>query len=216
VRLGTVAAVAAGALFVFALASIPVYAKAPPLTGTGTINFYPATSSTCGNPTAFTPTGSDGNIGFAGNLGTQSNVPTPSNGGYLCVELILNGQNGGASDTYTVSSPALTAVKASGNGATVSAGTVTFTTTSTGNADVYMIFLVTNIGTCVTSPVKISPGVGGTVNTNNQVHHVASPGYPNCTPVTSAPEFPLGLLGMFAVAVPALLLMRKRSLRFAR
>ena len=216
-RLERAMGIAIGLLLVLTLSSVPVYAKTTTLTGTGTVNFFTATSTTCGKPTAFSPTGIDGNIGFAGNLGAQQVVPTPSNGVYICVELILSGQNGGHSATYTVSSPALTAVSASGNGATVTSGQVTFTTTSSGNADVLMIFQVTNIGTCTTSPIKVSPNVGGTANTNNQIHHVASPGYPTCAPPTvSAPEFPFGLLAAFGIGAPLLLLLRRRILSFNR
>lgn len=186
-------------------------------TGTGEIDFYltdsgsatvdgSCTSSAHG--TVWPTYGMDGAVGFPTNLPGGSNTqvtPTaPVGTSYICVHLTMSGQSSTV-DSYSIWA----------SGSTITSGTATCTTTSTGSGavDCWFILTLTVTSGCVTNPIKVSPTVAGAGDGGSQLQHIANLYYNNgtCTPPTSAPEFPLGLLGVFALALPALLVLRKRA-----
>lgn len=195
--------VAAGilcAMFGLMIAAAPsAYAAAG-----GSINFFDVggtvASPTCTSTAWSGGTFYDGNVGFGGNLGIDRWIPIVSNGEQICIEVVLVDQQ--PDTTYTISSQYLTLVS----------GTNPFKTDSSGNADVFLIFSVSGLsGGCSTQPIKISPGVSGSATTANQIHHIYGGSGP-CTP-NSVPQFPMGMVALFALAVPALLLVRRNWLR---
>lgn len=190
-------------LLTLAFAVPPTFATTP----SGQIDFYTVSGTNTCTSTVWPTTGYDGNIGFPSNLPGGSNIHIAPSAGtgtsYICIVLTLTDQAPNTVYSVYVS------------GSTIMSNTQTCTTDSNGDAVCTMIFTLTVLPGCATNPIFISPKVSGTGGTGNQVHHITNLNYDNGICTIGAPEFPYGLLGLFAVAAPALLILRKRALRFA-
>ncbi len=175
----------------------------PAFAASGSVNYFNVSGGTCTSTVWTGGTAIDGNPPglLPNNLGGPPLTAIVGTGS-ICIQVILTGVSAG---TFTVTSPKLTGSLTLNSGNSYSAEAV-----FTSNFD----------GTCVTAPLFISPT--GTVGNNaGQINHVfvgtgTNSDEVNCggTP-PPVPEFPLGLVGVLAVAMPALLLLRRKALRFA-
>jgi len=201
------------AMFGIWITSVPYVGAVTP---GGQINFFDVSGS--GHTSACTTTAwnggtfSDGNQGFGGNLGASKIIPIVSNGEEICVQIVFTDQS--ASTSYTISSP--------GGFLTLVTGTNPFSTDSSGNANVYLIFSISGLtGDCTTHPIDVSPGILGGDGSSGQIHHVygGSGACGGTTPVPThgVPEFPMGSLGLaslMAVGLAGMLLLKRRQLSF--
>lgn len=190
--------------------------------GTGKVNFFMTSS---GSPTVegscsatdhggIWPTyGFDGAVGFPTNLPGGSNTqitPTAALGTlYMCVNLVMSGQSTTV-DSY--------AIHISGQTITSNYATCSTTSTGSGATDCWFILTLSVSSGCLTNPIMISPKVSGAGGGGTQIQHIANLYYDNdsCLPPNSTPEFPLGLVGVFALVLPGLLILRRRTLGSGR
>lgn len=174
-----------------------IMASASP-TGTWTIYYY-FSGSDCTGP-YYSPTMKDGG-GFAVNQPPSNNRdPIVSGGNSIDVNITVKG--GLANENYYYEVEGLTSpvflFKTDGSGSASRCMKVTIPS----NSD------TTNSTLCYTVPQKI--GVGGISSKDFQGHiidHFWTGAGCLSRPV---PEFPLGILGLTAVALPALILMKRR------
>ena len=201
-------ALATTAVFLLGLAAIPAVFSVTP---SGTINFFDVSgsgaSSTCTSTVWNGGTYMDGNQGFGGNLGSAQYIPIVANGEEICIQIIFVDQ--AASTSFTISDP--------GGYLSLVTGSNPFKTDGSGDANVFLIFSVSGLsGDCTTHPLKISPDISGGSGDAGQIHHYyggagACGGTPpSLPPPPSVPEFPFGLLGITAIALSALLLLRRK------
>ncbi len=183
----------AGVAFVALLLTFVLPATAT--TPSGSVNYFNVSSGSCTTTVWTGGTLTDGNPPglLPNNLLGPPLAPVVGIGS-ICIQVVLTDVSSG---TFTVTSPKLTGSLTldSGNGYSAEA-----------------VFTSSFDGPCTTAPLFISPK--GTVGNNaGQINHVWVG--TDCGENLNVPEFPLGLVGVFVVAVPALLLLRKRALRFA-
>lgn len=194
VRAISVTSILVSVLFSIGLASIPSAYAVP--TASGQVNYLNVSAGVC-TSTAWTgPTATDGNVPgfFPNNLGGPPNTAVVGTGS-ICVQVVLT--NASPNTDYTI-----TGTKVS--------GTLTVTTDGSGNGNGEAVFTSTYSGSCTTDPLKMSPSSPFSLS-GGQINHIwVGTGSP-CTSATSVPEFPLGLGMMLLLALPALLLLRKRA-----
>jgi hypothetical protein len=182
-----------GILFSVGLAAVPsAYAVSP----TGQVNYLNVSSGVC-TSTAWTgPAASDGNVPgmFPNNLGGPPNTAVAGTGA-ICIQVVLT--DASPNTDYTI-----TGTKVS--------GTLTVTTDASGNGNGEAVFTSTFSGACTTDPLKMSPSAPFDLNAG-QINHIwVGTGSP-CTSATGVPEFPAGIGMMLLLALPAMLLLRKRT-----
>ena len=201
-------AVAGLAVFLLVLAS-PAMAGATTggrdPTPSGQVFYYTVSGGVCTTtPVPLSQTQSDGSVPgmFSNNVGGPPNTVKVGTG-QVCIKVVLTGAT--PSSSYTVT-----------DGGKL-AGTITITTDSSGDGSGEAVFTSTYSGSCTTTPLKMTPTTPFTIHTNigsdGQINHVWV-GTGTC--VESAPEFPLGLVGVFALGIPALFVLRKKMLPWAR
>ena len=202
-RLGriSVASLLVSLFFSIGLAVVPaVYATSP----TGQVNYFNVSGGAC-TSTAWTgATAIDGNVGgfFSNNVGGPPNTVVVGTG-QVCVQVVLT--NATPNTVYTIT-------------ATQLSGTVTVTTDGSGNGSGEAVLTSTFSGACVTNPLKMSPDTPFSLSAG-QINHVwvgTGCGTTTTTSTTTTtithgvPEFPAGLALLVMLALPALLLLRKR------
>lgn len=168
-------------------------------TASGTIDFYTSygacTSTWSGN------SASDGNVPglFNNNIGGPGIAPIVGTGS-ICIRVILTGAT--PNTEYVVSSNKLS-------------GFLNVHTDGTGSGDNYTLFTSTFTGQCVTVPITISPTSPFSL-TAGQISHawvgtgLDATGKVDCSGGHAVPEFGMGLIGVLILALPALLLLKKR------
>lgn len=197
-------------MFGFGLTAIPSVAAVTP---GGQINFFDVSgsgvSSTCTSTAWNGGTFSDGNQGFGGNLGGSQKIPIVANGEEICIQIIFTDQ--AANTSFTISTP--------GGFLTLVSGTNPFSTDSSGNANVFLIFSISGLtGDCTTHPIDISPNISGGAGSPGQIHHVyggsGSCGGTSPPPPHGVPEFPVGSAGfvsLMGVGIAAMLLLKRKQ-----
>jgi hypothetical protein len=184
-------------LLLSALTFSSVYASH---SGTWYIYYYFAGSNCSGSP--YSPTLKDGG-GFAVNQPPNSNQdPIVPGGSSIDVKITVTGATPNEKYYYEVDS--------------LYGPVPLFTTDSSGDGTACIevtipISSLTTSSKCFTVPQKI--GVGGTSTEDfdgNIIDHFLTGG--GCTPTTSVPEFPAGLSMMLALLIPALILIRRKSI----
>lgn len=194
----------------FGAAAAPYVAGVP---SGGEINFFDVSASACTTTVWNGGTFSDGNIGFGGNLGDPHQIPVVANGQEICIQIVLTAQ--AASTSFTISTP--------GSTLTLVSGSNPFKTDSSGNANVFLIFSVSNLsGDCTTHPIDISPDIAGGAGSGGQIHHIYG-GSGACggttpfpPPPSSVPQFPLGAAGMglaMAAGFAGMILVKRKQLK---
>jgi len=191
------------ALLLTAITFTSVYASSSPPSGTWNIYYFSAGSSCSGSP--YSPTMKDGG-GFAQNQPSTNNQdPIVPGGNSIDVKITVTGAIPKENYYYEVegqTSPVLL-----------------FTTDSSGDASACITVTIpsssstTSPTQCFTVPQKI--GVGGSSPKDfngNIIDHFWTGG--GCTPTTSVPEFPAGLSIMLALLIPAVMLIRRKSLSY--
>jgi hypothetical protein len=187
-------------LLLSALTFSSVYASP---SGTWNIYYYFAGSNCSGSP--YSPTLKDGG-GFAVNQPPNSNQdPIVPGGNSIDVKITVTGATPNEKYYYEVegqTSPVfLFTTDSSGDGAACITVTMPSSPSTTSSTQ------------CFTVPQKI--GVGGNSSKDfngNIIDHFRTGG--GCTPTTSVPEFPAGLSIMLALLIPAVMLIRRKSLSY--
>ncbi len=168
----------------------------------GTIDFYVSygtcTSTWSGNSAI------DGNVPglFNNNIGGAGFAPIVGTGS-ICVRVILTGAT--PNTTYNVTSNKLS-------------GFLLIHTDGSGNGDNYTLFTSTWTGQCTTVPIKLGPTAPFNL-TAGQISHawvgtgLDATGGVSCSNGHLVPEFPLGMLGVLALGLPALFVLRRRFVK---
>ena len=182
------------ALMLTGSAAMPAFAVASELF------YFQYTGGAC-TTTAVTDIQHDGTPSgeLTNNVGGPPLTAVLGNGLSVCLQVRLVGA--AASTSYSFSSPAATgscsfATDASGNGLSPNCQ---FTGLNGGSSTA-----------CVTAPIKIDPPLSGG-NPSGQIGHFIlgdGTGLGGC-PGTRVPEFPLGQVLLFGLAIPGLLLLRR-------
>ncbi len=172
-------------------------------TATGTVDFY-VSYGTC-TSTWSGVSALDGNVPglFNNNIGGPGYAPIVGTGS-ICVRVVLTGAT--PNTTYVVTDPKLS-------------GFLNIHTDGSGNGDNYTLFTSTFTGTCTTAPMNMSPQSPYVLQGQGQISHVwvgtglSATGGVSCSNGHTVPEFPVGMLAVFALILPALLVLRKRYVK---
>jgi hypothetical protein len=191
---------AVGVLMFTGFAVIPAYAVASEL-------FYFQFNGSACTTTAVTDVQTDGQPSgeLVNNVGGPPTTAVLGNGLSVCLQVSL------------VGAAANTAYSFSSNGAT---GSCSFTTDGSGDGVSPNCQFTGKTGgsstSCITAPIKISPAIPGGSPSGQIGHFILGDanGLGGCTGGGSGvPEFPLGPTLLFALAIPGLLLFRRRFVR---
>jgi hypothetical protein len=176
------------------LASIP---SAFAVTPSGQVNYFNVSGGLC-TSTAWTgATALDGNVPgeFTNNVGGPPNTAVVGTGS-ICIQVVLTGAT--PNTTYTITATQLSC-------------TITVTTNAAGNGSGEAVCTSTFSGACVTNPLKMTPETPFVLS-GGQINHVWVGTGGVCSTVThGVPEFPAGIGMILLLALPALLLLRKRA-----
>ena len=198
----SVASIMVSVFFSVGLATIP---SAFAVTPSGQVNYFNVSGGAC-TSTAWTGgTAIDGNVPgmFPNNIGGPPNTATVGTGS-ICIQVILS--NATPNTTYTVTATQLNC-------------TITIHTDGSGNGSGEAVCTSTFSGSCITNPLKMSPDTPYSLSGGTIAHVWVGTGTCGTTTTTTTtttvthgvPEFPAGMAILMLLAVPALLLLRKRA-----
>lgn len=197
-----------------ALMAVPAAFANSTGTASGFINYYNVSSGSCTSTAWSGSTQSDGGSlsqgFFDNNVGSPPIYPVVgTSGSQICLDIELTGSGLNTGDYYTFTFPSN---KLTGS-ITITIGTSPSCGTNCYEAE--GVFTSAYSSACTTAPLKISSTNDANYETtfglqmDSQVQHIWV-GTGTC--IQSAPEFPFGILAVFAVAIPGMLLLRGKYL----
>lgn len=196
-------------------------ATSPPFTGTWTITYYKTSSSTtCSTSEWTTPTFTDGKSGFAtNNVGGPPTEPLVDYGNTICVVLSVTGASSVADGTVVYlevdNSGTIACFTVESGSGSNGANSGTCGTGSGSSGPLLYKNWVTGSGTTVcTIPIFVNTSTPPNGKGGGQADHLILGTSSGSTCETlGAPEFPLGLAMLLAIALPLLMAMRHQKLR---